>query len=120
METEYKKNRRLAWFAFKDKNTSVFKKRRYPGITLSVQSFCGGYDAAQHGNEIKKISFKKFLNFCNRYWKKEYPHLRFGQAFLNKFFPDISCSEIFYEENLDTAYYKISQKFVDWKGSKGE
>ncbi len=40
MESEYIKERRLAWFAFKD----LHKGEK----GLSVQSFCAGYDAAQH------------------------------------------------------------------------
>ncbi len=53
METEYKKNRRLAWFKCKEEN-------RGTGITLSVRSFCAGYDARQkeiNGREIKGSEF---------------------------------------------------------------
>ena len=70
------------------------------------------------------ISHKVFLGFFIQYYedndyprihqpKGEYTGLRFGQAFLNKFCPDLSAPEIFYEENAVKAYRLIFDKFVD-------
>jgi hypothetical protein len=58
MESEYIKERRLAWFAFKD----LHKGEK----GLSVQSFCAGYDAAQHRVQRTAGTWRKFLNFVGR------------------------------------------------------
>jgi hypothetical protein len=40
-------------------------------------------------------------------------HLRFGQYFLIKYFPNITAPEIFYEENPDKAFTLIVESFCN-------
>ena len=39
--------------------------------------------------------------------------LRFGQAFLNEFYPSIDDPDIFYEKDGPEAYYKAFDKYVE-------
>lgn len=65
-----------------------------------------------------KISRTNFWNFKLDWIKSccgtHSSGLRFGQAFLNKFFPDVSDSELYYEENIGKCIMMID-KYVDWE-----
>jgi hypothetical protein len=83
-----------------------------------------------------KPTYSQFLDFFTDYYmelnKTQYKHsqythfpiakgstLRFGQAFLNKYYPDLSCPELFYEENAVKAYQIIFEKdLIDMKNLK--
>lgn len=56
------------------------------------------------------ISIEKALEFEKKFRKGEFPHQRYGQAFCNYF--NLTCSELFYEENYKTAKLKIWLNFV--------
>lgn len=62
---------------------------------------------------VKKIDWKTLMDFNIKYWTTRNNPLRFGQQFLNEFYPEISCPEIFYEENAGKAVSLIVDKFVD-------
>ncbi len=65
--------------------------------------------------EIQKISKEDYYKFVSRYVdKKEFPHLRFGQAFMNTFYPDLGMNvEIYYGENFYEVAERIMKKFVE-------
>lgn len=66
--------------------------------------------------KIKKISSKEFADFVLKFYKdKKYPNQRFGQAFLNTYFPLIVYSELFYQENWAIAWNLITRRFVDFE-----
>ena len=78
---------------------------------------------------LAKISPEQLQKFSLKYFKEQnttYANLRFGQAFMNEFYPSEPCPEIFYEENVEAAVNKIIDRFVDlgketlldalWKG----
>jgi len=52
---------------------------------------------------MKRISVKEYHDFRTKYLKSGKQELRFGQAFLNKFFPKVSDPKLFYEINFDKA-----------------
>jgi hypothetical protein len=68
---------------------------------------------------MEKPNYNQFIDFFTVYYKelnqsgRRYfpdtkPHgLRFGQAFLNRFYPDMACPDLFYEENAVKAYQMI-------------
>lgn len=67
-------------------------------------------------NKEKKITSKQLMDFTTEYYinrRTIYKELRFGQAFLNKFYPEIACPEIFYEEDSKKAVSLIIDRFVD-------
>lgn len=45
---------------------------------------------------VNKISISAFIKFQKHYDNSEF-YLRFGQAFLNKFFPTVQDCDLFYE-----------------------
>lgn len=64
---------------------------------------------------VKKVSSKDFAKFFWEFYSHKYPNQRFGQAFLNHFYPERIESDIFYEENWTIAFTKISEKFVNFE-----
>ena len=77
---------------------------------------------------MPKIKPEQLVDFSKEFYSQrheKFKHLRFGQAFLNRFYPALSCPEIFYEEEDKKAASKIIDQFVDlgetlldilWKG----
>lgn len=63
-----------------------------------------------------KIPASKYFTFCTDFYSYRFKHLRFGQAFLNEFLPDVSDSELFYMENAPAAQRLIEEKYVDFEG----
>jgi hypothetical protein len=64
---------------------------------------------------VDKLSLEIVLNFVQEYVRfkdTKYQHLRFGQAFLNYFYPDLSCPELFYQESNKKAEEFIMENFV--------
>lgn len=65
---------------------------------------------------VEKIAPTKLQEFSLRFFRERhstYANLRFGQAFLNEFYPEVSCPEVFYEEDVEKAVGKIIDLFVD-------
>jgi len=65
---------------------------------------------------MKKITYKKFMEFYHRYYKERaYPNQRFGQAFLNHL-PDSAYMEpdpeLFYEEDDKKAHQLAVERYV--------
>ena len=57
------------------------------------------------------ISASKYNSFVIDFYASRYPHLRFGQAFVNEFV-DGSDPELFYEENINKAKEIARNKYV--------
>lgn len=67
-------------------------------------------------NEVVKITPTQLENFICKFTANRnstYKHLRLGQAFMNEFYPNVACPEIFYEENEEKAVGLIIDNFVD-------
>lgn len=62
------------------------------------------------------ITYKQYVEFVAEYFEKDTQTERFGQAFLNKFFPEEVNSYLFYQEDFDTARECILEKYVDLSG----
>lgn len=64
-----------------------------------------------------KISPMEFYNFQNAYYNGEWPSQRFGQAFINKFYPASGeeTSDIFYKEDSVEAEALIMDRLVDYQ-----
>lgn len=62
-----------------------------------------------------KIAVKTMNEFTRRFDEGQFPHLRFGQAFLNRFFPSCGSryTEIFYVADRAKAEEMIWDEFVD-------
>ena len=45
-------------------------------------------------------------------WKMQPGHLRFGQAFLSRYFPRVIDPEVFYATNPDVAFHLILQRYA--------
>lgn len=61
---------------------------------------------------IDKIPLNEFNRFYLRYNRGEWNGLRFGQAFLNTYFPSVADPEVFYCTDRTSAYEKIFNKYV--------
>lgn len=61
-----------------------------------------------------KISYQEYLQFKKDYYNShtDYQHQRFGQAFLNKFFPTVTDPDLFYCEDLGVAENMICNKYL--------
>lgn len=60
--------------------------------------------------ETTKISV--FVEWKKEFYSKE-QHQRLGQAFLNKFYPGVVFSKLFYEEKAELAEKIIYQIFLE-------
>lgn len=60
---------------------------------------------------MNKVSLNDFFDCWTR-WQKSNRTLRFGQMFLNEFYPSVSDPDIFYEEHPKVAYRKVHDKYV--------
>lgn len=56
------------------------------------------------------IPLEKVQEFEQEYFAGKFPHQRYGQAFCNYF--NLTCPELFYEENIRTAKIKAWLNFV--------
>lgn len=69
---------------------------------------------------IEKISPRSMVEFVYNYNQDEkYQHLRFGQAFLNKFYPGLICGELFYMDDNSKAQKYVWDTFVDYEMFSG-
>jgi len=62
--------------------------------------------------KIQRKSLKTFQRFCRNYYTNQYPNQRFGQAFLNTYFPEVVDTELFYTENINVAIRTIFEKYL--------
>jgi hypothetical protein len=63
-----------------------------------------------------KTSWKNFEMFAIRYWLDNEMgnnpgKLRLGQAFMNKFYPEIADPEVYYEVDNDRAWVLIVERY---------
>ena len=63
--------------------------------------------------EIKKVPYEEYLDFASKYWSNP-GSLRFGQAFLNTFFPEVKDPELFHKENASDCIVIIYNKYLDF------
>lgn len=66
--------------------------------------------------KIIRISLREYMEFRRDYFKADFYHhksLRFGQAFLDKFFPIIPDDELWYCTNVDEATDLIFERYVN-------
>lgn len=68
----------------------------------------------------KKITSKEFATFIREFFNGNYPHQRFGQAFINKFYPNVMnpegfANDIFYGEDWTNVWNLIAERFVDFE-----
>jgi hypothetical protein len=64
---------------------------------------------------FKKLLSEEFTKFKLAYFADKNPVLRLGQAFLNKYFPDVVDSNLFYEEDAAKAEKIIWEHYIDYK-----
>lgn len=65
--------------------------------------------------DVEKISIITVANFVGEFFRfkeTKYRDLRFGQAFLNYFYPHLSCPELYYQEEYKKAEQYILEHFV--------
>ena len=61
---------------------------------------------------LRRITRDQFTGFLEDHYQGKYPHLRIGQAFLNRFYPYVSDPEGFYsDDEIHTVDY-IEQHYV--------
>lgn len=61
---------------------------------------------------MKKVTNEEAYQFYQE-WEKNKNHLRFGQAFLNHFFPDVVDSDLFYSESLEFSWGIIIVRYLE-------
>ena len=61
---------------------------------------------------LRRVPRQAVIAFYEDYAKGNLQHQRLGQAFLNRFYPAVSDSELFYEENDATAAAHIEEHYV--------
>lgn len=67
---------------------------------------------------IVKMSYERYEEFRMKYFREKrttYKHLRFGQAFLNEYYPHHSDIELFNEKDQKTADRLILADYVDMR-----
>lgn len=64
---------------------------------------------------MHKVSGRQAMNF---YRTVDPTHLRLGQAFLNRFFPTVIDSKLFYETDKNKAWKMIIEQYVDWESAE--
>lgn len=64
---------------------------------------------------IKKITRNAYNHFLQQWNKDKFPHQRFGQAFLNMFYPRTKDPLLFYEGRLWKAREMIEEKYIGEK-----
>lgn len=53
---------------------------------------------------------------CFQYWQDTHSkYLRWGQYFLNTYYPNESNPKLYYEENPDKAMDLIRKEYIDWE-----
>lgn len=57
------------------------------------------------------ITIEQAQDFDKQFFEGKFPYQRYGQAFCNFF--NITCPELFYEENQKTAIFHAWLVFVD-------
>ncbi len=63
----------------------------------------------------KKVKYNDYEVFYNKYFTTgEFPHMRFGQAFISDFNISGSFPEIFYESNNVKVIKLVLETFVDF------
>lgn len=60
-----------------------------------------------------KISSEEYLVFMKDFYANKYPNLRFGQAFLNKYYPEMKYPDLFYMQDSELAKTIIWQNFIE-------
>ena len=88
-----------------------------PEDAFSKLGYGGGAAAAldyyEEITEIQLVGLPKFIEWEIEFWKsRESKHLRLGQAFLNQNFPEVSDSEVYYQEDPATARRLILSRYV--------
>lgn len=75
-------------------------------------------DDNEEDDELKKIPYQEYLVFCNEYHMlSKYKALRFGQAFINKFYPNVlgeRLDPMLYEAPLSIAMKIIYNTYIDF------
>lgn len=67
-----------------------------------------------------KVSGQVYCDFLRRFFNKEYPYLRLGQAFIAHHAPaGYTNAELFYEEDMRRAKREIEDNLVDWERKDG-
>ena len=60
-----------------------------------------------------RVAYDTYCQFKTEYYGGSMRmHLRLGQAFLNKFFPNVSDPDLFYDENNARADEDILKRYV--------
>ena len=62
---------------------------------------------------MQRISSTEWIDFNVEWIKGQHKGLRFGQAFLNTFFPQETNPDVFYEEDKVTAIAACYAQYVD-------
>lgn len=66
---------------------------------------------------MHRISGKQAMNFFHMHTNMpRTPGLRFGQEFMNTFYPDVVDPELFYETDKGVCWKIICDRYVDWEG----
>jgi hypothetical protein len=60
-----------------------------------------------------KISIENYTKFRNRFYSGGFPHLRFGQAFINHFGIKGPHPELFYERDDSKAVTIIFDQYIE-------
>jgi hypothetical protein len=63
------------------------------------------------GCQIVKIPASEFLKFKIQFYQNR-PNLRLGQAFLNRYFPDVADSQLYYSDNMKLIETIIWQHYI--------
>lgn len=62
----------------------------------------------------ERISIVTLGDFYLDYCGGKYSHQRFGQAFLDQIYPEVSDPDLFYEEDMEKALEVIHRDYVDF------
>lgn len=64
---------------------------------------------------MDKISFDEYMAWSRGYYNNLYnSSLRYGQSFLNNFYPSIADDELFYSRDAKTATSIIMDRYIQF------
>ncbi|HJU58787.1 MAG TPA: hypothetical protein VJ583_03505 [Nitrososphaeraceae archaeon] len=69
---------------------------------------------------MHKITPKQYEDFRKKFFAGGYPHQRYGQAFMNNFFPLEIDSRIFYGTDQIKVQNEIMNKYIEWEKGQAD
>ncbi len=61
---------------------------------------------------LRRITRHQYHEFLDEFYGGKHPHLRLGQAFLNRFYEDTPCPELYYSNDEHHCVEYLEEHYV--------